>query len=79
MRYLPGVQTRQETGSQIECFVRHWQRRGYGLWAVEDRVGGEFIGFIGLTYNDDWSAGEHKVEVGWRFERAGAIPDHQRL
>ena len=69
MRYLPGVRTRQETARQIECFMRHWEERGYGLWAVEEKAGGEFIGFIGLAYQEDWPVGEHKVEVGWRLDK----------
>lgn len=69
MRYLPGVRTRQETARQIERFVRHWEEHGYGLWAVEEKAGGEFIGFVGLAYQEDWPVGEHKVEVGWRLDK----------
>ncbi len=69
MRYLPAVLTREESARQVGSFVRHWEERGFGLWAVEDRAGGEFIGFIGLAQHDDWPIGEHKVEVGWRLDR----------
>jgi RimJ/RimL family protein N-acetyltransferase len=51
-------------------FVRHWDERGFGLWAVEEKACGAFIGFIGLQYNEEWSEGEHKTEVGWRIDRA---------
>ena len=27
--------TRKQSGEQISYFVRHWQERGFGLWAVE--------------------------------------------
>lgn len=69
MRYLPGVPTREESARQIERFMRHWEERDYGIWAVEEKAGGELIGFVGLAYQDDWPAGEHKVEVGWRLNR----------
>lgn len=70
MRYLPGVLTREESAKQIERFVRHWEEHGYGLWAIEEKKTGTFIGFIGLLRQDDWSEGEHKVEVGWRLDRS---------
>ena len=69
MRYLPGVLTREESAKQIDRFVCHWREHGYGLWAVEEKADGEFIGFVGLAYQEDWPVGEHKVEVGWRLDR----------
>lgn len=50
-------------------FVRHWEERGFGLWAVEEKGGGAFTGFAGLAYQEDWVGGEHKTEVGWRLGR----------
>jgi RimJ/RimL family protein N-acetyltransferase len=69
-RYLSGPLTRQESEEQISRFVRHWEERGFGLWAVEHRASGAFIGFIGLLHQNDWPIGEHKTEVGWRLDRA---------
>lgn len=69
MRYLPATLTREETRRQIEGFTRHWRERGFGIWAVQDKSGGDFIGFIGLMYQHDWPVGEDKVEVGWRLDR----------
>ena len=43
---------------------------GAGLRAVEDKLTGTFIGFVGLLYHDDWPEGDDKTEVGWRFDRA---------
>jgi RimJ/RimL family protein N-acetyltransferase len=42
---------------------------GFGLSAVEERWSGEFIGYTGLMYHEDWLEGEHKTEVGWRLSR----------
>ena len=69
MRYLPSTMTREQSEEQVARFVRHWERRGIGLWAVEEKASGAFIGFIGLTHHDDWTEGEHKTEVGWRLDR----------
>ena len=42
---------------------------GFGLWAVEEKASGAFIGRIGLMVHDDWPEGEHKTEVGWMLDR----------
>ena len=70
MRYLPATLGREESAEQMAWFERHWEERGFGLWAVEEKASGEFIGFIGLVYHDGWPKGEHKTEVGWRLGRA---------
>ncbi|MGH3148557.1 MAG: GNAT family N-acetyltransferase, partial [Rubrobacter sp.] len=71
MRYVrTGPMSREESARQLAGFVRHWEERGFGLWAVEERASGEFIGFVGLLYHQDWPEGEHKTEVGWRLGRA---------
>ncbi len=70
MRYLPATLGWEESAEQMAWFERHWEERGFGLWAVEERASGEFIGFIGLVYHDGWPEGEHKTEVGWRLGRA---------
>jgi ribosomal-protein-alanine N-acetyltransferase len=70
MRYLPSTLSREQSEEQIARFARHWEERGFGLWAVEDKASGAFVGFTGLQYQDDWSEGEHKTEVGWRLERS---------
>ncbi len=62
--------TRKQSGEQISYFVRHWQERGFGLWAVEEKASGAFVGFAGLAHQEDWIQGERKIEVGWRFGRA---------
>lgn len=71
MRYVTGVpQTREQSETQIPRFVRHCEERGFGLWAVDDKAAGAFIGFIGLLYQEEWSEGNHKTEVGWRLDRS---------
>jgi RimJ/RimL family protein N-acetyltransferase len=70
MRHFPCVLTREESEAQMGRFVRHWEERGFGLWAVEEKASGAFIGFVGLQYNEEWSEGEHKTEAGWRLDRA---------
>lgn len=70
MRYLPGVQTREQSADAVAKFVCHWEERNFGLWAVEEKMTGTFIGFIGLLHQEDWPEGEYKAEVGWRLDRS---------
>jgi RimJ/RimL family protein N-acetyltransferase len=48
MRHFPYVLNREESEAQVGRFVRHWDERGFGLWAVEEKASGAFIGFVGL-------------------------------
>jgi RimJ/RimL family protein N-acetyltransferase len=45
--------------------VGHWQLRGYGMWAVEERQSGEFIGRIGCWNPEGWPG----LEIGWTLRR----------
>jgi RimJ/RimL family protein N-acetyltransferase len=57
------------TRAQVERFKAHWEQHGFGLWAVEHRETGRFIGRIGLMHHDDWTASPHDAEVGWVIAR----------
>ena len=72
MRFIGNGSTlnREQSGEQVSRFGRHWDERGFGLWALEEKESGAFVGFAGLSYQEDWPEGEHKTEVGWRLVRA---------
>lgn len=72
MRYIGNgaTLTREQSGEQIEEFVRHWDEHGFGLWAVEGKGSETFVGFVGLAHQADWVEGPHKTEVGWRLDCA---------
>jgi RimJ/RimL family protein N-acetyltransferase len=67
MRYLgPGtVLTRAEAWRGIAFFMGHWQMRGYGHWAVEEKATGQMIGRIGFLNPEGWPA----FEIGWTLAR----------
>jgi RimJ/RimL family protein N-acetyltransferase len=67
MRYLgTGTTfTRSEAWRNMAMMIGHWQLRGYGMWAVEER-GGPLIGRIGLWRPEGWPG----LEVGWMLRRA---------
>jgi RimJ/RimL family protein N-acetyltransferase len=72
MRYIGGgaALTREQSEAQISDFVRHWEEHGFGLWAIEHKASGAFVGFVGLSHQDGWTESEHKREVGWRLDPA---------
>ena len=71
MRYMGrGTMSYEQAAESVRRYVRHWEKHGYGLWAVEDKGTGRFIGRIGLLYHDDWPEGKQKTEVGWLLDRS---------
>lgn len=53
-----GPLSRADAWRQLAMFAGHWQLRGYGLWAVEERATGRFIGRIGCHYPEGFPAFE---------------------
>ena len=51
----------------VDRIVERWASDGHGLWAVEPREDGRFIGFIGLAAPNFTAAFTPCVEVGWRL------------
>lgn len=68
MRYIgPGEPlARSEAWRSMATMLGHWQLRGYGLWAVEEKTSGEMIGEIGCWKPEGWI----DFEVGWTLRRA---------
>lgn len=59
-----------EASRALAALNRHWQRHGFGMWAVEEKDSGALIGSVGLTALHDWSADQANVEVGWLLARS---------
>lgn len=58
--------TRAEAWRSMAVLLGHWQLRGYGMWAVEEKLTGDFLGRIGLHNPEGWPV----LEVGWLLDRA---------
>lgn len=54
-----------QTEARMKAWLEHWQRHGYGHWALEESGSGDFIGRVGLIHQDEWTASEHDAEIGW--------------
>lgn len=57
--------TRAEAWRQMAMALGHWQLRGYGIWAVEERASGELAGRIGFFNPEGWPG----FELGWVLGR----------
>lgn len=71
--FFPSVQTRQESTDSMLHVRQHFERHGFGLWAVEVIGGAPFIGFIGLSVPSFDAPFMPCVELGYRlaFEHWG--------
>ena len=67
MEHFPSVLTRAESDAMVERIEAHFERHGFGLWAVEVRAGSPFIGFVGLSVPAFQAHFTPCVEVGWRL------------
>ena len=56
---------RAETWLAMASYLGHWELRGYGLWAVEEKATGKFVGRIGLLNPEGWPG----LEVAWTLVR----------
>lgn len=67
MEHFPNALTREESDKLVDRIGRHWAEDGLGLWAVERRDDGAFLGFTGLAPPRFEAAFTPCVEVGWRL------------
>jgi RimJ/RimL family protein N-acetyltransferase len=72
MRYIGdgSIRTAVQSAQAIERFERGWVERGYGLFAVEAKQTGNFLGFTGLSLPDFLPEVLPSVEIGWRLARS---------
>ena len=69
MRHLREPMTREESDAFAARIEEHLETDGYGLWAVEVRETGAFVGFTGLARQTFEAPFNPSVEVGWRLAR----------
>jgi RimJ/RimL family protein N-acetyltransferase len=67
MEHFPGTLTRDESDALVERIAERWAEDGLGLWAVERREDGAFLGFTGLAPPRFEASFTPCVEVGWRL------------
>ena len=56
---------RVDAWRQLAMLIGHWELRGFGLWAVEERASGRLIGRIGCHEPEGWPG----FELGYALAR----------
>ena len=69
MLHFERTLTREESDAFVDRIEARFEERGYGLWAVERREDGAFLGFTGLAYQTFEAPFTPCVEVGWRYDK----------
>ncbi|HKK21044.1 MAG TPA: GNAT family N-acetyltransferase [candidate division Zixibacteria bacterium] len=67
MKHFPGLLTREQSDALIDRIENSFEKRGYGLWAVEISAAREFAGFVGLSVPRFEAHFTPCVEIGWRL------------
>jgi [ribosomal protein S5]-alanine N-acetyltransferase len=69
MKYFPATLSRSETIAMIQRIGDHFEKNGFGLYAVEEKKSGAFIGFTGFSIPSFESFFTPCVEIGWRYQK----------
>ena len=70
MRHFVQPMTASESDQFIDGIEEHFDRNGFGFWAVELRDSGDFLGFVGLAAPSFPAHFTPCVEIGWRLAAA---------
>jgi len=67
VEFLGDPLTRDQSDNMLFRIERHFERHGFGLWALQIRLNSAFIGFVGLHRPTFAAAFMPCVEIGWRL------------
>lgn len=77
--------SRADAWRQMAMFAGHWALRGFGVWAVEERATGAFVGRIGCFEPEGWPGFEIAYTLarpawgrGYAREAAAAALEYAR-
>jgi ribosomal-protein-alanine N-acetyltransferase len=67
MEHYPAPLSREESDAMVDRIEAHFEKHGYGLWAVDAVEEARFVGFIGLLVPRYEAHFTPAVEIGWRL------------
>jgi len=67
MEFMPHALSREDSDAMVDQIRRSFDDHGFGLWAVEEKDGAPFIGFVGLAVPRFEANFTPCVEIGWRL------------
>jgi RimJ/RimL family protein N-acetyltransferase len=68
VEFFPGPLSREESDAMADRIDAHFERHGFGLWAVEVNGVTKFAGFVGLSIPRFEAPFTPCVEIGWRLD-----------
>ena len=69
MKHFPKTLTKEETEKFIVRLKNHHSKNGFCYFATETLNNNEFIGFIGLAYQEYKTKFTPAVDIGWRLKK----------
>ena len=70
MRFFPSILSKGESDAMVDRIAGRIETLGYGLFAVERRADGTFLGFTGFSTAPARTPVEGEVEIGWRLAKS---------
>ncbi len=67
MEFFPDLWSQTESDAAFNRLQKNIQERGWGLWAIEEKSSGNFVGFTGLAIPRFEAAFMPAIEIGWRL------------
>ena len=79
-RFLPkrDISPQERAGRVLKYFGEHWQKHGFGDWAVTAKADGELIGHCGLNFVPEVGEVEVEYSLAKALLGAGALPAKRR-
>jgi RimJ/RimL family protein N-acetyltransferase len=69
MEYFPRLLTPAETAAMVKRIDVFFDRNGFGLYAIDLRSTGEFLGYVGFTRPSFEAWFTPCLEIGWRLKK----------
>ncbi|WP_445375872.1 GNAT family N-acetyltransferase [Photorhabdus tasmaniensis] len=70
MEYFPTTLTVEQSNTMVDKIIQRFEQQdGWGLWAVELKETGDFIGFVGLNIPVAELPFSPCTEIGWRLDK----------
>lgn len=64
-RYVGGTKNQEEAWRLLASYIGHWQLKGFGYLAVENKETNKFLGCAGLWDSEPWP----ELELGYWFRK----------
>ena len=67
MKFFPGTLSEEDSNALVDRIINHFNKYGYGYYAVDELSSGMFIGFVGFGRPKFESSFTPCIEIGWRI------------